>query len=148
MRPRISDLSTKMHGLFVIACLTVLFTQPAFAQEKVQGEPFRAQIDADGKQRVRILGGSYFFKPNYVIVKANVPVEISVSLEPGIVPHSVVVKAPEAGIAINESLSTEPKTFVFTPTAAGKYAFYCKNKLLFFESHRDKGMEGVLEVVE
>jgi len=32
--------------------------------------------------------------------------------------------------------------------AAGKYAFYCKNKLLFFKSHRENGQEGILEVVQ
>lgn len=105
-------------------------------------------IDADGKQRVRIIGGSYFFKPNHIIVKANVPVELAVSREPGIVPHSLVIKAPEAGIAIDESLNTDPKVLSFTPTVVGEYPFYCKNKLLFFESHREKGMEGVLEVVQ
>jgi plastocyanin len=47
-----------------------------------------------------------------------------------------------------EDLAAEPKAVTFTPTAVGKYPFYCRNKLLFFKSHREKGMEGVLEVVE
>ena len=121
---------------------------PAFAQEKTQEEIFQAVIDADGKQRVRILGGNHFFRPSHVIVKVNVPVELSVSRESGIVPHTFVIKAAEAGIVIDESLDTDPKTFVFTPTAVGKYPFYCRNKLLFLASHQEKGMEGVLEVVE
>jgi plastocyanin len=36
----------------------------------------------------------------------------------------------------------------FTPKKAGSYPFYCSKKLLFFESHKDKGMKGTLEVVE
>ena len=132
--------------LCIIVCLSALLALPRFAQ--AQEETFRAAIDADGKQRSRILGGSYFFKPNHVIVKANIPVELSVNLEPGIVPHTFVIKAAEAGMDIDESLQTDPKTITFTPKVAGKYPFYCKNKLLFFESHRKKGMEGVLEVVE
>ena len=32
-------------------------------------------------------------------------------------------------------------------TAVGKYPIYCSNQLLFFASHRERGMEGVLEVV-
>jgi len=108
----------------------------------------RAVIDADGKQRVRILGGSYFFKPNHIIVKANVPVELSANLEPGIVPHTLVVDGAEAGIAIDTVLGTEAKTFAFTATSTGKYPIYCKNRLLFFKSHREKGMAGILEVVE
>jgi len=34
-----------------------------------------------------------------------------------------------------------------TPTAAATYPIYCKNRLLFFKSHRERGMEGILEVV-
>lgn len=132
----------------LVVCLSAFLVLPVFAQEKAREETFRAVIDADGKQRIRIIGGSYFFKPNHIIVKANVPVELAVSREPGIVPHSLVIKAPEAGIAIDESLNTDLKVLSFTPTVVGEYPFYCKNKLLFFESHREKGMEGVLEVVQ
>jgi hypothetical protein len=34
----------------------------------------------------------------------------------------------------------------FTPTQRGLFTFYCDKKLLFFKSHRDKGMEGLLDV--
>jgi hypothetical protein len=30
----------------------------------------------------------------------------------------------------------------------GRYPFYCDKKLFFMAGHREKGMEGVLEVVE
>lgn len=109
---------------------------------------YQPSIAADGLQRVRIEGGSYFFKPNRVIVKVNLPVELSVSVESGLIPHTLVIQAPEAGIEVDEKLSSDAKTIRFTPAAIGKYHFYCKNKLLFFKSHREKGMEGVLEVVE
>lgn len=105
-----------------------------------------ASVGADGVQRARIEGGSYFFRPERVAVKANVPVELTVSVARGLVPHSFVIQAPEAGIDIDESLSSTPKTIRFTPTAAGSYPFYCRNRLLFLESHRDKGMAGVLVV--
>ena len=57
------------------------------------------------------------------------------------------INAPEAGIAVAEELATEPKKITFTATAVDKYPFYCGKKLLFFASHRERGMEGVLEVV-
>jgi len=109
---------------------------------------YQSTIAADGVQHVRIEGGSYFFKPNRVIVHVNVPVELTVSVESGLVPHTLVIQSPEAGIAVDEGLSSEAKAIRFTPTAVGNYPFYCRNKLLFFKSHREKGMEGVLEVVE
>ena len=129
----------------VCSCLmlaTFLLAGPAYAEDSVH-----ASVDADGVQRISILGGSYFFKPRHVIVKANVPVELTVKIEAGMIPHSFVLKAPEAGIDIDTSLSTSPKTFHFTPTTAGQYPFFCSHKLLFFKSHRERGMEGVLEVV-
>ena len=71
-----------------------------------------------------------------------------VRIETGLVPHTLVIQSPEAGIAVDEKLSSDAKAIRFIPTAVGKYHFYCRNKLLFFKSHREKGMEGVLEVVE
>ncbi len=102
---------------------------------------------SDGVQRAAIVGGNYFFKPRHLVLKANLPVELSLSREAGIVPHTLVIKAPEAGIVLDQVLDTEVKTVRFTPTATGTYPFFCRNKLLFFKSHREQGMEGVLEVV-
>jgi plastocyanin len=109
---------------------------------------YRASVAADGVQHVRIEGGAHFFRPSRVIVKSNLPVELTVSVDRSVIPHSIVIEAPEAGIAVDEDLSSQPKKIRFTPTAVGSYPFYCRNRLLFFESHREKGMEGVLEVVE
>ncbi|WP_423364759.1 quinol oxidase [Burkholderia sp. LMG 21824] len=108
--------------------------------------PVRVPVDADGVQRVAIVGGSYFFRPNHVIVHAHVPVELTVSAEPGLVPHSFEIDAPQAGIAVYIELGTTPKTFRFTPARPGRFAYYCTHRLLFFRSHRERGMEGVLDV--
>jgi len=111
-------------------------------------KPYRAVMDTDGVQQINILAGDYFFKPNHIIVKVNVPVRLVVRVERGIVPHGLVLKALEANISLDEDLSREFHTFIFTPSAPGRYAFYCPKKLFFFKSHREHGMEGVLEVVE
>jgi plastocyanin len=111
-------------------------------------QEFVASVDKDGIQRVEMIGGSYFFRPNYVILKVNVPVELKISKEAGLTPHNIVIDAPEAGMEIKAELSTEPQIIRFTPTITGKYPFYCDKKFLFFESHREKGMEGTIEVRE
>ena len=129
-------------------CLAAIFCLPAYGAEGAPAAAVRATLDGDGVQRIRVLGGSYFFKPSYIVVKARTPVEITISREPGAAPHTFVLQAPQAGISINESLATEPRTMTFTPTAAGKYAFYCDSRFLFMASHKEKGMEGILEVVE
>lgn len=132
----------------LVICLLGVMPMFGHARAEERNEIFRAVIAADGIQRIRVVGGSYFFKPDHIIVRVGVPVEFSANLEPGIVPHTLVIDAPKAGIAIDATLGAEIKTFTFTPTIAGKYPFYCKNKLLFFESHSEKGMTGLLEVIE
>jgi plastocyanin len=127
----------------ILVLLLALGASGAVAQEAAQA----VKPDADGVQRIRIVAGSYFFKPNHILVKANVPVELTASRESGITPHDLVIRAEEAGLAVKEDLGTEPKKIVFTATKPGKYAIYCSKKLPFVAGHRDKGMEGVLEVV-
>jgi plastocyanin domain-containing protein len=107
-----------------------------------------ATLDPDGVQRVEITGGEYYFDPNYIVVKVNVPVEFKVKKAKGYVSHDIVVKAPDAGIDFKVDLSDkETKTVKFTPTKIGKYPMECDKRLLFFKSHKERGMEGVIEVV-
>ena len=134
--------------VYLSYCLSAVFSLPAYGAESAPAAAVRATVDGDGVQRIRVLGGSYFFKPSHIVVTARTPVEITISKEPGATPHTFVLQAPQAGISINESLAAEPRTITFTPTAAGKYPFYCDSRFLFMASHKEKGMEGVLEVVE
>jgi plastocyanin domain-containing protein len=128
-------------GLVPLAA--VLCASIAFAQEV--SAPVKA--DADGVQRIIVTSGSYFFKPGRIVVRANVPVELLASRESGITPHNLVIQAPEAGVMVDQELASDPKKIAFTPTKPGKYAIYCSKKLPFMAGHREKGMEGVLEVV-
>lgn len=123
-------------GLLLLAgCRSTSEQPPQVAQT--------AKADSDGVQRVRVVAGSYFFKPNHIIVKANVPVELVVAREAGMAPHDLVID--EAGV--KQDLSTEPTRISFTPRKAGRYVIYCSKKPPLLASHRERGMEGVLEVV-
>ena len=109
---------------------------------------FVATVGSDGVQHVEITGGDYYFDPNYIVVKVNVPVEFSVKKAKGFVPHNIAVKAPEAGIDFKIDISDKAaKTVAFTPTKVGKYEMMCDKKLLWFKSHKDRGMDGFIEVV-
>ncbi len=125
-------------------------TAEAAQHEHATGKEKRvvATLDADGVQRIEVIGGEYFFDPNYIVVKVNKPVELKVKKTGGYTPHNIVVKAPEAGINFSESMDKERKVIKFTPTAIGKYPMYCSKKLPFMKSHRDRGMDGMIEVVE
>jgi plastocyanin domain-containing protein len=132
--------------LHTIGPLGLALALGACATAHQAGEPFVAAAGADGVQHVAVLAGNYWFQPSRIVVKANVPVELSVRKEGGIVPHSFNMSSPEAGLTVDEDLSTEPRLIKFTPTRAGEFPFYCDEKLPLFPSHRSKGMEGVLEV--
>ena len=133
-----------MRNVFLSILMTgFLFAVDVHGEEKV----FRAIPGNDGVQRVDVVGGSYFFSPDHIVVKVGVPVELRVRKEPGITPHTIVLKAPEAGINFDVGLATETKEIRFTPEKTGRYEFYCDKKIPFLESHREKGMHGVLEVI-
>jgi plastocyanin domain-containing protein len=120
----------------------------AYAEEPIGEKRFVAQVNANGVQEVSIIGGEYYFDPNYIVVKVNVPVELTVTKTKGFIPHDIVVKAPDAGIDFTIDLSAkEPRKVRFTPTRAGRYDMTCDKKFLFFKSHKEKGMKGIIEVV-
>ena len=69
---------TMTKRLVPMLVLAALAAGTALAQADGDA-PLRVPVDADGVQQVAIVGGSYFFRPNHVIVRAHVPVELTVS---------------------------------------------------------------------
>lgn len=125
----------------------LLITAAAMADDR-PAKRFVATIDADGYQRVEMTAGEYYYDPSVVVVKVNVPVELTIKKTSGIAPHNLVMKAPEAGLDFTIDISNEPRKAAFMATRTGTYAFECSKRFLFFKSHRDRGMHGTLEVVE
>jgi plastocyanin len=128
--------------LIFLVCLSTA------AAEEPEMKVFRATTGPDGVQQVSMTGGEYFFDPNYIIVKVNIPVALAVRKEGGGVPHDIVMNSPEAGMKFKESLGKDPKIIRFTPTKTGNYSFICTQKLLCFRSHEARGMKGTIEVIE
>lgn len=136
--------------VFILALLlsTGMILPSAWAKHDQKIKRLEATIDADGVQRVSVIGGEYYFDPNLIIVKVNVPVEMTIKKAKGIVPHNILIDAPEAGIEFDEKMKSKEKVISFTPTKTGSYDIICSKKLLFFKSHNEKGMHGTLKVVE
>jgi plastocyanin domain-containing protein len=137
-----------MKYLINAAIAVILLASTVLADEKAAAKRFVATIDKDGYQHVEMTAGEYYFEPSVVVVKVNVPVELSIKKAGGITPHNLVMKAPEAGLDFSVDISSEPKKVSFMATKTGSYPFECSKKLLFFKSHKERGMHGVLEVVE
>ncbi len=105
-------------------------------------------IAADGVQRVEVTVDSYSFKPDRLIVKENVPVELVLKSVTWIVPHNFVLKSAEGALEIEKEVPAgETVTVRFTPTRSGAFKFLCTKSFLF-ERHADKGMVGTLEVTK
>ncbi|TFH88596.1 quinol oxidase [Billgrantia azerbaijanica] len=113
-----------------------------------ESPPQVARVDSDGVQRITLVGGSYYFEPEHIVVRVGVPVELQARREYGLTPHSLVIRSAELGLDIETQLDTAGKVIRFTPRVPGRVEFYCDERLLFFRSHRERGMVGVLEVVE
>jgi plastocyanin len=103
--------------------------------------------DAEGVQRTTMILDSYSYSPNYLIVEAGKPVELTLNSITTLTPHNFVLREPAVGLMIDQDVAAgKSKTIRFTASRPGLYSFYCDKKLLFFKSHREKGMEGLIEV--
>lgn len=109
--------------------------------------PFNVPVDQDGVQRTTLQLDSYAYQPGHLIVQAGKPVELTLTSVTFITPHNFVLLDSAAGLAVEQDVGAGKTVVVkFTPTRPGLYSFYCDKKLPLFPSHREKGMEGRLEV--
>ena len=103
--------------------------------------------DTDGVQRVTMVLDSYSYSPDHIIVQAGRPVELLLTSVTTITPHNFILKDEAAGLSLDRDVGAGKNSVLrFTPMQKGTFSFYCDKKLLFFASHREKGMEGKLEV--
>lgn len=105
--------------------------------------------DADRVQRAAVILDSYRYQPDHLVVQAGAAVELVLTSVTVLTPHNFVLRDLDAGLNVDQDVGAgETVTVRFTPSKPGLYTFYCDKKLLFFPSHREKGMEGLLEVRE
>ncbi len=108
-----------------------------------------SQALAAEPQVIEVKLGSYYINPEKVTVKRDQPVMLNLVNEASFIPHNLVIKAPEAGIDIAVDVSAgKTASASFTPTKSGSYEMICNKEPPFGKSHKEKGMHGVLEVVD
>jgi plastocyanin len=91
--------------------------------------------------------GDYRFIPDEITVRAGETVQLQLTNTDRLTPHNFTLKAENAGLNVDTDVSADKaKAVDITPLVPGTYPFYCNKKLLFFKSHRDRGMEGTLIV--
>jgi heme/copper-type cytochrome/quinol oxidase subunit 2 len=111
------------------------------------GPPTMIPIAADGVQRTTVTLDSYSYAPNHLIVEAGKPVELTLTSVTTMIPHNFIIKDPAGKLSVEQDVSAgKTVTITFTPTQPGIFPIYCDKRLWPLPSHRDKGMEGTLEV--
>jgi len=116
----------------------------AGAEESTQPvPPFKIPVAADGVQRATIVLDSYSYTPGHLIVELGKPVELTLTSVTFITPHNFIIKE----LSVEQDVSAGKTVVVrFTPARIGIFPIYCDKRLWPLPSHRDKGMEGKLEV--
>jgi heme/copper-type cytochrome/quinol oxidase subunit 2 len=105
--------------------------------------PFVVPVGTDGVQRATITLDSYSYTPKHLIVEAGKPVELTLTSVTTITPHNFIIKE----LSVEQDVSAgKTVTITFTPARTGMFPIYCDKRLWPLPSHRDKGMEGKLEV--
>jgi heme/copper-type cytochrome/quinol oxidase subunit 2 len=129
-------------GLSLLLAATTLAADPAS-----MGPPFTVPVDSDGVQRTTIILDSYSYQPGHLIVEKGKPVELTLKSVTTLTPHNFIIKDPAGSLAVEQDVSAGKTALLkFTPAQAGTFPIYCDKRLWPLPSHRDKGMEGKLEV--
>jgi len=111
------------------------------------GPPVVVPVAADGVQRATITLDSYSYAPGHLIVEAGKPVELTLTSVTTITPHNFIINDPAGSLSVEQDVSAgKTVTIKFTPTQPGIFPIFCDKRLWPMPSHRDKGMEGKLEV--
>ncbi|HIB77683.1 MAG TPA: cupredoxin domain-containing protein [Flavobacteriales bacterium] len=90
----------------------------------------------------------YRFDPENIEVIVGTPVHLILVNSDSLTPHNIIINEPGSGLDVNVDVGAGKTVELdFTPTVPGNYSFFCDKRLLFFKSHREKGMEGTLTVL-
>ncbi len=132
----------RLIGAFgLMIALQIAVAQAADVAQPVP--PFVIPMATDGVQRATITLDSYSYTPKHLIVEAGKPVELTLTSVTTITPHNFIIKE----LSVEQDVSAGKTVVVkFTPTQTGTFSIYCDKRLWPLPSHRDKGMEGKLEV--
>jgi heme/copper-type cytochrome/quinol oxidase subunit 2 len=117
------------------------------AEPKSMGPPFTVPTDSDGVQRTTVILDSYSYEPAHLVVEKGKPVELTLKSVTTFTPHNFIIKDPAGSLSVEQDVSAGKTTILkFTPMQSGIFPIYCDKRLWPLPSHRDKGMEGKLEV--
>jgi hypothetical protein len=117
-------------GLIHGSAVALLFAASAttFAQPRSGDldESWSAAIGPDGVQRVNIRCGPDFLDPRNIIVKANVPLQLSVGATSELAPHSFTLAM--GATTIDAPVGAAQRSFVIAPRLSGRFQVLCQDR--------------------
>jgi heme/copper-type cytochrome/quinol oxidase subunit 2 len=117
------------------------------AEPSQSGPPLLVPVSADGAQRATVTLDSNSYSPNHLIVEAGKPVVLTLTSVTTIIPHNFIIKDPAGNLSVEQDVRAGKTVIItFTPAQPGTFPIYCDKRLWPLPSHRDKGMDGKLEV--
>lgn len=117
------------------------------ADTLVPGPPMLVPLSPDGIQRVTVILDSYSYSPNHLVVESGKEVELTLTSIAMITPHNFIIKDSAGSWSVEQDVGAGKTVMAkFVPTQPGLFSFFCDKRLWPMPSHRDKGMEGLLEV--
>jgi heme/copper-type cytochrome/quinol oxidase subunit 2 len=132
-----------MAGWFITAFMAV----GQAADGSGPAPPIVVPISPDGVQRAEVILDSYSYSPHHLVIESGKPVELTLTSITTITPHNFVIREPSAGLVVEQDVGAGKTVMAkFIATQQGLFPFFCDKRLWPMPSHRDKGMEGILEV--
>lgn len=131
-------------GGFIVGLATM---EPGQAADMPTDAVIAIPLSPDGIQQATVLLDSYSYSPNYVVVERGKPVELTLTSVTTMTPHNFIIENLTDSLSVKQDVGAgKTVTVRFVPTQTGLFPFFCDKRLWPMRSHRDKGMEGVLEV--
>ena len=97
---------------------------------------------------IEVTLGDYRYMPSSIQLIVNQPVVLHLINVDSFTPHNFTLQDASDGLDVNIDIPAGESVKVnLMPLVVGSHTFYCKNKFLFSDSHREKGMQGTLTVI-
>ena len=109
-------------------------------------EAWWAAVGPDGTQRINIRCGTNFLDPANIVVRANVPVVLSVSTEGNLVAHNFTFQLPGSANA-DAAVGPSRREFRFAHGLPGRYVLACRDTTRAVGAPPEKRKQGTLSVV-
>lgn len=97
---------------------------------------------------IEVTLGDYRYMPGHIQLIVDQPVVLHLVNVDSFTPHNFTLEDASDGLDVNVDIPAGGSVDVhLMPLVAGSHTFYCRNKLWFMDSHREKGMQGTLTVI-